>query len=121
MVNWFIDDSNTVLNYNLALSLKAFTLSTTSLSQITFTYIWYRMESCPDYTFLNGTACDSCNYTCLTCSNGLNTSCLTCPLTRQYVSTNHSCACFPGYVDVGVTTCALLTCSGTCLTCKYIN
>jgi hypothetical protein len=121
MVNWNIDDSNTILNYNLALILKSYTLTTTSLSQANFVYVWYRKESCPDYTFLNGSVCDACDYTCLTCADGLNTSCLTCPLTRQYVSTNHSCVCVTNYVDVTATTCAQLTCSETCLTCSYIN
>ena len=121
MVSWFIDDSNTVLNYNLAFTLKAYTLTTTSLSQVNFAYVWYRKQSCPDYTFLNGSVCDPCHRSCLTCANGLNTSCLTCPLTRQYVSTNHSCRCVTNYVDVGVTACAQLTCSATCLTCAYID
>lgn len=122
MLDWMIDDSNSVLNYNLSTNGLSYQLSTTSLSSSKTAYLWYRKLSCPDYTFLNiDNLCESCHYSCLTCVSSTSTTCLTCPSTRVYVSTNHSCVCQSGYVDVGVSLCVQLTCQPTCLTCANLN
>ena len=57
MVDWYIDDSNSVLDYNMSSTNLAYQLVTTSLSSSRTAYFWYRKLTCPDYTFLNGTVC----------------------------------------------------------------
>ena len=42
MVDWTIDDTNSVLNYNMALSNRSYTLTTTSLTQSETVYFWYK-------------------------------------------------------------------------------
>jgi hypothetical protein len=121
MVDWLIDDSNSVLNYNMSSTNLAYQLTTTSLSSSKFSYFWYRKLTCPDYTFLNGTVCQSCHFSCLTCIDSASTSCLTCPTTRTYISTNRTCACITNYIDVNVSLCVQLTCQYSCSTCANLN
>ena len=58
MVNWLIDDSNSVLDYNLAFASKTYTITTNALSSARVTYFWYRMESCDEYHYLSGHICE---------------------------------------------------------------
>jgi hypothetical protein len=121
MVDCIIDDTNSILDYNMGGTGLSYLLTTTSITQSRTSYFWYRKLTCPDYTFLNGNVCDACHYSCLTCASAAQTSCLTCPSTRTYISTNHTCACITNYVDVNVTLCVQLTCQSTCLTCANLD
>lgn len=58
MVNWLVDDSNGVLDYNLAFASKTYTITTNALSSARVTYFWYRMESCDEYHYLSGHICE---------------------------------------------------------------
>ena len=121
LVDLTIDDTNSVLNYNMAVTGLNYLLTTSSLTQSRMAYFWYRKQTCPDYTFLNVTLCEACHHSCLTCASELSTTCLTCPSTRTYVSTNRTCPCITNYVDVNVSLCVQLTCQPSCLTCANLN
>jgi hypothetical protein len=121
MIDWMIDDSNSVLNYNMETTGLSYTFTTTSISQSKTAFFWYRKLSCPDYTFLNGFVCSPCHFSCLTCFSSAQTGCLSCPDTRTYVSTNRTCPCWTGYINVNVTLCVQLTCHPTCLSCANVD
>jgi hypothetical protein len=57
MTDWTIDDTNSVLNYNMTLTALSYLLTTASLTQSKTAFFWYRKETCPDYTFLNNNLC----------------------------------------------------------------
>jgi hypothetical protein len=121
MIDWIVDDSNSILNYNANINGLSFLLTTTSLTQSHTAYLWYRSLSCPDNSYLSGSTCTSCYYTCLTCNSPAQTSCLSCPTTRSFISTNKTCVCIANYIDVNVSLCVQLTCQPTCLTCANLN
>lgn len=100
--SWQVSDGNAINIYNLTLGSSSlnYVLTSPSLQTCTNSYVWYRQLACPVYYYLNVSVCVACHYTCLTCSGTNNTQCLTCsPATRQFVSSNNTCACLTGYVD----------------------
>lgn len=53
MVDWTVNDANSVLDFIMTLSGISYSLTTNSLTQTKTAYFWYRKISCPNYSFLN--------------------------------------------------------------------
>lgn len=60
----------------------------------------------------------ACHPTCQTCSIGSSTGCNTCGAEnlRIFLTSNNTCSCKPGYVDIGFPKCSIV-CDVTCQTC----
>ena len=78
MADWAMSDMNSIYTYNMSLSQRTYSLTSSSVTRSKTSYLWYRGISCPSYYYLVGNLCYSCHYTCTTCSDSTNTSCLTC-------------------------------------------
>ena len=64
MKDWGINDANSVLDYSLTFSVRTYTVETNSLTKYSASYLWYRMETCPDYYFLSEDTCAACDISC---------------------------------------------------------
>ncbi|KAL4484314.1 hypothetical protein ABPG72_006425 [Tetrahymena utriculariae] len=75
----------------------------------------------PFNSFRNLIQTDQCNYQCATCDSSTPNVCLSCnpASNRQFISTNSSCLCITGFLEINQPIC--VACPQNCVSCTQLN